>query len=202
MSLLKDWNDKFVGYLENNTKKTMIYFYLAITARLLIPIFLFQKVSPFYAILINEIILDFFISPHHYVKYTMPLDKRIYANHYYTDKPLDHWGFAMSLQPVLLNKNKYYNMFEGYRQFLLNLFLFRLLGFILFLIIKKKQIFVLFPNFYLTSYLIISFYSQFKISKKSLNYILFLGMIISIFKEIDIHWKKPYNEDDKDFSIF
>ena len=201
MSLLKDLNDKFVGYLEN-TKKTMIYFYLAITARLLIPIFLFQKVSPFYAILINEIILDYFISPHHYIKYTMPLDKRIYANHYYTDKPLDHWGFAMSLQPVLLNKNKYYNMFEGYRQFLLNLFLFRLLGFILFLIIKKKQIFVLFPNFYLTSYVIISFYRKFKISKKSLNYMLFLGMIFSIFKEINIHWRKPYNEDDKDFSIF
>ena len=52
MSLLKDLNDKFVGYLEN-TKKTMIYFYLAITARLLIPIFLFQKVSPFYAILMK-----------------------------------------------------------------------------------------------------------------------------------------------------
>ena len=201
MSLLKDLNDKFVGYLEN-TKKTMIYFYLAITARLLIPIFLFQKVSPFYAILINEIILDYFISPHHYIKYTMPLDKRIYANHYYTDKPLDHWGFAMSLQPVLISTNKFYDMFEGYRQFLLNLFLFRLLGFILFLIIKKKQIFVLFPNFYLTSYVIISFYRKFKISKKSLNYMLFLGMIFSIFKEINIHWRKPYNEDDKDFSIF
>jgi hypothetical protein len=201
MSLLKDLNDKFVGYLEN-TKKTMIYFYLAITARLLIPIFLFQKVSPFYSILINEIILDYFISPHHYIKYTMPLNKRIYANHYYTDKPLDHWGFAMSLQPILISTNKFYDMFEGYRQFLLNLFLFRLLGFILFLIIKKKQIFVLFPNFYLTSYVIISFYRKFKISKKSLNYMLFLGMIFSIFKEINIHWRKPYNEDDKDFSIF
>ena len=202
MSFLKDWNDKFINYLENNTKKTMTYFYLAIIARVIIPIFLFQFVSPFYAILINEIVLDFFISPHHFVKYTMPYDKRIYANHYYTDKPLDHWGFAMSLQPILAKSNKFYNIFEGYRQFLFNLFLFRLLGFIVFLIVKKKQIFVLFPNFYLTSYVIISFYSQFKISKKSLNYMLFLGMIFSVLKEINIHWGKPVNREDDEFSIF
>jgi len=187
MSFIKDYNKKIVNAIENNVSKTMIYFYLSILIRLIVPIFLYRKISPFYAIIINEIILDHFMSTHHYIKFTMPLDKRYLASHYYTDKPLDHYGFFMSLQPVLKKNNKYYATFKGYRKFLLNLFLFRLLGFILYLITNKRQMFIVFPNFYLTSYLIISAYEQFKITKSNLNYVLFLGFIFSILKEINIH---------------
>jgi len=189
MSLLKDYNQKIVNSIEKNVSKTMIYFYLSILIRLIVPIFLYRKVPPFYASLINEIVLDHCISAHHYIKYTMPFDKRYLATHYYTDKPLDHYGFFMSLQPVLKKDNKYYNTFKGYRKFLLNLFLFRLLGFILYLITNNRHMFIVFPNFYLTSFLIISAYEQFKIPKNNLNYVLFLGFIFSILKEINIHAK-------------
>lgn len=184
---IEDYNKKIVDCIEKNVSKTMIYFYISIIIRMVVPVFLFRKIPPLYAILINEIILDHFISAHHYIKYTMPYDKRYLASHYYTDKPLDHYGFFMALQPVLKKENKFYDTFKGYRKFMLNLFLYRLLGLIVYLITNNRQIFILFPNFYLTSYVIISFYHQFNIPKNNLNYVLFLGFIFSILKEINIH---------------
>ena len=84
-----------------------------ILIRLIVPIFLFKEVDPFWAMLINEAVIDGVFSPHHIPIGFIPQEYRKYANHYYTDKPLDTWGFLNGLQPVLLKSNKFYSRFEG-----------------------------------------------------------------------------------------
>jgi hypothetical protein len=200
---MKNIHEKIVQYLENNTKKGMFWFYAATLTRILVPIILFQKMSPFYAILFNEIILDYCISPQHYVIYTMPKKERKWANHYYSDKPLDTWGFLMALQPIIFKSNKYYDMFEGYRDLLFYLYVYRLVGIIIFYKVKLKQVFIPFANFFLTTYVIVSFFRTFmkEVSNKTINKFIILGFIFSIFKEYQLHGKQNFNEHDKEFSL-
>jgi hypothetical protein len=191
--------------IKNNLEKvpkTMFWFHLATWTRILVPIILFRKVNPFWAILINELILDFFISPHHFVINTMPMEKRYLANHYYSDKPLDTWGFFMALQPVVDKTNKYYEIFDGYRDLMYYLFIFRLIGYIIFCKVKCKQVFIIFANLYMTTYTIISFFRTYLpgASNEIINRVIFLGFLYTFIKEYNLH-SKSLSEYDNEFSL-
>jgi hypothetical protein len=183
--------------LEGVHPKSANYFYAAIIIRLIVPIVIFKKYNPFFSILFNEIVLDGIFSPHHFAIHLMPENLKKYANHFYTDKPLDTWGFLLALQPVVNISNKYYSMFEDYRGLIVGLFVYRLIGYILFLKTKVKQVFLLFPNFFFTIYTIITFFRTFfpKTNKSIINKFIIIGFIFSIIKEVIIHCGKPAKQD-------
>jgi hypothetical protein len=188
--------EKILKTLNDIKPKRSCYFYLGIIIRLIVPIIIFRYFHPFYSILFNEIVLDGLLSPHHVIYYLVPQNLQKYSNDFYTDKPLDMWGFLFSLQPILIKSNKFYHVFQGYRSLLFNLFVYRLIGFIVFLITRNRKVFLFFPNFYLTTYIIVSFFSKFlkQIDKQVINKIIILGFILTIIKEFYIHWNPTNNK--------
>lgn len=186
---------KILNTLNSIKPKKSCYFYLGIIIRIILPVIIFKYFHPFYSILFNEIVLDGLFSPHHVIYYLIPKNLQKYATDFYTDKPLDMWGFLFSLQPILNRNNKFYSVFEGYRKLLFNLFIYRLIGYIVFLVTRNRKVFLFFPNFYLTTYTIISFFSKFlkKSDKRVINKFIILGFILTLVKEFYIHWNPNNN---------
>lgn len=200
---IKELQGEFDKFLEK-VPKSMFPFYLATLIRIVVPIFLFHKMNPFWAILINEFVLDFLMSPHHLVREIMPEDKKCWANHYYSDKPLDTWGFLMALQPVVLPSNKFYHIFDGYRDLIFYLFIYRFIGFIIFCKTKVRQVFVIFANFYFTTYLVVAFFKTYlrSASKETINTFIILGFIYTAYKEYTLHGKDIFaTKYDKEFVL-
>lgn len=96
-------------------------FYVLITTRFVAPLILFYYVHPFYAMLLDEFVVDGIIAPHHLFRSFVPTEFNVFRKPHY-DLPLDAWGFFNGLQPVICKGHKYYNVFDGYRTLILSLF--------------------------------------------------------------------------------
>lgn len=167
-------------------------FYLLIFLRIILPPITFKFIHPFYGMLIDEIVIDGIIAPHHlFVKYIPKKFLREDIRKPITDIPLDTYGFLWSLYPVLDKNHKYYNIFSfndnhKYRNFILLLFCYRMIGIILYYILGYDiRILTLFPNFYLSTYIVISGCNLFKITKeKTINLLIVVGMFIIYIREL------------------
>ena len=87
-------------------------FYSLLAIRTIGPPIVFNYIHPFYAMIIDEAVLDGLIAPHHILRRYIPSEylKSEVVKRYY-DIPLDSWGFINSLQPILLKNHKYYDVF-------------------------------------------------------------------------------------------
>jgi hypothetical protein len=199
---VQNYYDGVAQKIKSKKYNTMSVFYLFIAIRLIVPFYLFKKFNPLFAILFNEIVLDGFFSPHHFAKFTMPEKYQIFANNFYTDKPLDTWGFLLALQPVVDKNNKFYHVFEDYRGLIVSLFVLRLIGYIIFLVTRCKQVFIYFPNIFLFAYSIISFFKLYtkNVSNKTINIFIIIGSVIAVYREYSLH-SSYFSETEKKFSI-
>lgn len=153
-----------------------------ITLRIVLPPIIFSVFHPFIAMLINECILDGVISPYHFFKKYVPSsidghDKLIY------DTPLDMWGFANGLIPVLYKGSKFYNVFEGYRELIIGAFVWRFIGYIVMYKTKSWAWFLLFQNFYISTYLATGFCDFFNVKHRRKE-VMVVSIIIFILREI------------------
>lgn len=133
-----------------------LLFHLLLLIRFVSPPFVFRYLHPFWAMIVNECVLDGIISPHHFFTNTIP--KQIIGKHKLTyDIPLDSWGFFNALQPVLLTSNNHYHVFDRYRGILILLFAWRITGLILVYVLRSYKILAFFPNMFIALYLAVSF---------------------------------------------
>lgn len=132
--------------------------------RVFFPPIFFSTLHPFVAMLFDEVVLDGFISPHHFFVDYIP--EHIKGRHKLSyDLFLDSWGFLNGLLPVLYRGNKFYSVFERNRLLLLSLFVWKIIGSILIYKFKNYSYVLLFPNFYLAVYLSLSFCDFFNVRK-------------------------------------
>lgn len=144
--------------------KSHILFFTLIVIRIIFPPIIFDRIHPLYAMIIDEVVLDGIIAPHHLFKNYIPdIYNHVKYKKRYFDIPLDFWGFLNGLQPVLNTNNKFYSVFEGYRSLIITLFIWRMIGIILVYKLNSMSILKYFPNFYLPVYLSLSFCNMFKI---------------------------------------
>lgn len=156
-------------------------FYLLLLIRAVVPPFLFAKVHPFYAMILDEVGLDGFISPHHFFIDTIP--DHIKGRHKLAyDIPLDTWGFFNGLQPVVLKSNPYYHVFEGYRPLILALFVYKLIGIALVYKLKDFRVFIFFPNFFIAVYLAVAYCRLF--GEKDINKVIKFAILATYVREL------------------
>lgn len=159
-------------------------FYLLLVIRFIFPPFLFIYLHPVYSIIINEVVIDGIIAPHHIFK-TLISKKLVKDSKRCHDIPFDTWGFTWSLLPVLYNNNKYYYVFNKYRVFLVTLLIFRFIGILTVYKFHTMKYLLIFPNFYLGAYIAISLCNLLKITETNkINSMIVLFMIISYMREI------------------
>jgi hypothetical protein len=154
-----------------------IIFIFLLSLRAIFPPLIFSFLHPFLAILINECILDGMISPHHFFLQYIPDNIKGFHKINY-DIFLDSWGFANGLLPVLYKYNKFYDVFENNRIFILTLFLWRIIGNIIVYKFKNYRFLLLFQNFYLPIYLAITCVDYFNLDKQ--RYLLKLMILFTI----------------------
>lgn len=159
-------------------------FYTLITTRLVAPPIIFYYVHPFYAMLLDEVVIDGIIAPHHLFKSYVPPELNIKRKPHY-DLPLDAWGFLNGLQPIMCKNHKYNHVFKGYGSFLVTLFIWRMIGIALLYVTKNLNVLAIFANFYIGAYLAIAGCSLYKITdKKTINKVIILCMLIAYGREI------------------
>lgn len=142
-----------------------LLFYTLLTIRLIAPPFVFKYIHPFYAMILDELVLDGFIAPHHIFK--PHINPKFHPNrkrHY--DIPLDLWGFICSAIPLVCKKHKYYPVFKGFRKFLLFLLAYRTIGIMLVYPTHSMKHLKFFPNLYIGAYLAVSGCHLLKIKDK------------------------------------
>ena len=69
-------------------------FYTLLSTRLIAPPIIFYYVHPFYAMILDEVVIDGLIAPHHLFKPFVPTEMDTYRKPHY-DLPLDAWGFLI-----------------------------------------------------------------------------------------------------------
>ena len=132
-----------------------LLFYTLLIIRLSAPPLVFNYIHPFYAMIIDELVLDGFIAPHHvFRRFVNPKFHPNRKRHY--DIPLDLWGFICSAIPLICKKHKYYPVFEGFREFLLFLLAYRTIGIMLVYPKHSMEHLKFFPNLYIGAYLAVS----------------------------------------------
>lgn len=161
-------------------------FYSLQAIRIISPPIVFKYIHPFYAMIIDEGVLDGIIAPHHVFKNLVP--KEFHKNRKkYWDIPFDTWGFINSLQPILIKNHKYYDVFNNYRDLIIFLFIWRMIGIALIYKFNTLNHLILFPNFFIAVYLAVSFCSLKNITDKNIIHnIIFLFMILFYIRELFI----------------
>jgi len=171
-----------------NTPNKRYYIYLiSAFSRSFLPIILFKFLHPLNAMILNQIIIDN-IDPLFLVNTDSPYyNRNAYQN---WDKFFDLWGYFIALLPVFTN---YYKDFTFYHHsipfILIGLFLFRLLGYLVWkFIINREDLFIYFPDFYTSLYYAISFCFLFKIKNKTIiTIIISLLLFLKILHENHNH---------------
>ena len=102
------------------------------------------------------------------------------------DKALDLWCYTMSLFYSYFKLNYWFN-------FLLVLYLYRLIGDLIFFTKGKRKIFLFFPNLFESAFFLLffsTFFSNFNFLIKQNNLYLSLGVVsvIKMFQEWWVHW--------------
>ena len=161
-----------------------LLFYSLIIIRVISPPIIFKYMHPFYAMIVDECIVDGLIAPHHLFRQYIPQKFLVHRKPHY-DIPLDLWGFLNGLQPIMCKKHKYYYVFKGYRQLLLSLFIWRLIGIILLYIIRDPRILAIFSNFFIGTYLAISGCHLFKIkNKRKINAVILISVLFFYIRQL------------------
>ena len=157
-------------------------FYALLIIRLTAPPIIFHYIHPFYAMILNEGVVDGLIAPHH-IFTNLNMVPNLFLKHRkpYYDLPLDAWGFLNSLQPLVCKKHNYNNVFKGYEKCLTILFVWRQIGIVLLYIFKNPRILALFPNFYLGVYIAIAGCSLYKIKNKNTINSLIISSILLVY---------------------
>ena len=159
-------------------------FYTLLTIRLVAPPIIFQYIHPFYAMILDEVVIDGVIAPHHIFNGMVPKKFHIFRKPHY-DLPLDFWGFLNGLQPILCKEHQYYHVFKGYRKFLVILFIWRTIGTILLYVTKNPRILAIFANFFIGAYLAIAGCSLYKITDKhTITSIIIISMLFFYVREL------------------
>ena len=159
-------------------------FYTLLSTRLIAPPIIFYYVHPFYAMILDEVVIDGLIAPHHLFKPFVPTEMDTYRKPHY-DLPLDAWGFLNRLQPIMCKKHKYSYVFKGYESFIISLFVLRMIGIVLLYVLKDMRILALFPNFFIGAYLAISGCSLYKITnKKTVTSVIVVSMLLAYIREL------------------
>jgi len=155
---------------------------MLLSIRVVLPTIIFSLFHPFIAMLVNEIVLDGLVSPHHFFIHYIP--DKIKGRHKVSyDIFLDGWGFLNGLIPVLYKGNKYYPIFEDYRSLIVGLFIWKIIGNIVIYKTKNYKFSLLFQNFYIAAYLSVGFCDFFKI-KNNKKKIMSLFIIVFVLREI------------------
>jgi len=177
-------------------KEPLILF--TIILRIILPPLVFHYFHPFWAMVINECILDGILGYHHILMSGGDLIghdniRKIFNNKKYLqrgvyklyfDVPLDLYGFIWGLYPVLYKGHKYYNVFEKYRCQIVALMVFRIIGIILIYITKNFKNLGICPNLYIGVYLAVSYCKLVDIQdKKTINSIIAIAMFVAICRD-------------------
>ncbi len=115
---------------------------IVVTCRIVLPALLFAFVTPFFAMVVNELVVDTVIG---HVEESYHLSRIDWQKR--VDKPLDLLGFTYSLYPVLTHP-----AFVGSRELMIALFLYRLIGVIIFVVTENRLFFIAFANFYVGAF--------------------------------------------------
>lgn len=103
------------------------------------------------------------------------------------DKLLDLWGYVFELIFALIYLN--------YKIFLLFLFLWRMIGTVIFYLIKNRKIFFIFANYFENFFLVI-FISKYFDVKTNINLLFFIAFLTKLFQEWFLHIsQKSFRED-------
>lgn len=160
--------------LYNSKKKRIIILTISFLTRLLLPIFLFTKLHPINAMLLNQVLVDN-IDPIYLVNVNSNLYDRVSYQNW--DKLFDIWGYFVSLYPVFyLTKLSIFIKIS----FIL-LFIYRIIGVIYWFIKQNEDIFIYYPDLYTALYYIIYGCLFFKIKNKS---IIFILIVLSFYLKI------------------
>lgn len=159
--------------------------YSLLFLRFISPPIIFNYVHPFYAMIIDETVIDGLLAPHHLFKNYVPKGftdtKTRKLQH---DIPLDAWGFMLGMTPVICKEHKYYKVFDGYRELITSLFIWRMIGFIMVFITRNMRVLTLFPNFYLPVYTVVAGCSLFRITdKKKIIVLIGVSMVLAYARE-------------------
>jgi hypothetical protein len=161
-----------------------ILFYTLLSTRLVAPPIIFYYLHPFYAMIIDECVVDGLLAPHHLLINLIPKEMNINRKPHY-DLPLDAWGFLNGLQPIMCKKHKYNHVFKGYEVFLITLFFWRMIGIALLYVTKNLKVLAVFANFYIGAYLAIAGCSLYKVTnKRTINIIIIVSMLLAYTREI------------------
>ena len=157
-------------------------FKMLILIRCIFPPVIFSIFHPFIAMVLNEFVLDGFVSPHHFFINTIP---KYILNHHKLkyDLFLDSWGFITSLLPVLYKGNKFYYVFEKYRLLILSLFVWKIIGSILVYKYKDYKFTLVFVNFFLAVYLSIGFCDYFNINQSLHRKIMAVFILVFVLRD-------------------
>ncbi len=190
-------------------KQTIIKF--SIIIRLILPILFFTYLHPFFAMLATEVISDGIFGAHHYGLFENGKKEHMY------DKPLDMWALMISLIFMFKSLRdrslcEYTSaggifscgvssrdtskggspsgdkMFDKYIYLMITLFLWRLIGFLIFYLNKNinTKIFVIFPNLYIGAFYGITLAHLLK--SKYTNQFIYIGMALAFCREVIIHY--------------
>ena len=77
-------------------------FYTLLSIRLVAPPIIFYYIHTFYAMILDEVIVDGLLAPHHFSHSLklVPIEFNVYRKPHY-DLLLDAWGFLNGLQPTV-----------------------------------------------------------------------------------------------------
>lgn len=145
----------------------MIYYFVILLRLLFAPLILIWP--------LQSIIVSFFLDAvdadfaHHIVS------KRKYQE---IDKLLDSWVFLFEM--ILA-----WRIFFGFKYFLLFLFLWRIIGTIIFYIAKNRKIFLVFGNYFENAFFVLFFKDH--LPNINIYLLLITSLIIKIFQEWFIH---------------
>lgn len=165
-----------------------VIFKTLLLIRVVFPPLMFSLFHPFIAMLVNEVLLDGLISPHHL--FTKFIPENVKGKHKMSyDIFLDSWGFLMSLIPVFYKNGKYYHVFDGYRTIVSFLFVWKIVC--MSLVYKFKDYRPSFPAMlFLPVYLSIGFCDFFKVETNK-GRVMALFIIVFAVREL---WLQMLNK--------
>ena len=158
----------------NSNEKRKIILVVSFLVRIILPIFLFIYLNPINAMIINQILVDN-IDPIYLVNVNSNLYNRVAYQNW--DKIFDLWGYFISLYPVLFVTK----LSIPTQIIFILLFIYRVIGVIIWYLKQKEDIFIYFPDFYTALYYIIYGCILFKIKNK---YIIFVFIILSFYLKL------------------
>ena len=142
--------------------------------RIILPVIFFILFDPVVAFILSVGLLD-------YIEPKINLNN---INYHVRDKILDSWVYILSFLFLFIKQN--HNL-KRYTSLLSILFIYRLIGNILFIIYKNKKYLAFFPNLYEVVYISLGILSVLNLNNRDKLIIIILLSIIKILTEINHH---------------